>query len=149
MCTYCLALGSRSYRFTVRYHASNVGVEMAHMPHVYLLIRARVAIHISSMSTIPLKMAPAYVHGSAVVIDGSSVYAHSPPTCFLRSNNVTLKPSSRSVLSVDSPHVPVACVSPIPRVPNFLTCDSHTSADNRDSLLAHRRREVAQQHRAS
>jgi hypothetical protein len=50
-----------------------------------------------------------YVLRSALVIDGSSVYAQRPPTRSRCSNPVTLNPSSRNVFSVDSPHVPVTC----------------------------------------
>jgi hypothetical protein len=78
------------------------------MPHVYLLMSARVAAFGERLIG---QRKLRHVHGSAVVIDVSSVYAHRPPTCFLRSNNVALKPSSRSVFSVDNPHVPIAVIS--------------------------------------
>jgi len=47
---------------------------------------------------------------NAVVIPLFSVYAHKPPTSVRRSKSVTWKPSSRRVLSMESPEEPVASV---------------------------------------
>jgi hypothetical protein len=73
------------------------------MPHVYLLIRARVAIQ--ELVKV-VHDDESHVLGNAVVIEVSSVYAQSPPTRSLRSNPVTLNPSSRNVLRMERPHVP-------------------------------------------
>lgn len=94
------------------------GMGKSDMPHVYLLMLAVVARarqtprqSISPARPQPVKLQyMAHSHRRALVIPLSSVYAHSPPTSVRLSYSVTLKPSSRSVLSMDSPEEPESVV---------------------------------------